>query len=210
MGLQLEISLDKDINEINGFFTDLKFKVITKSARQALNRAATRTQSLTIKELRKKRNAKLRDLKGGKGRRGFVTVRKAKGNNLATLEASVKFSGLPLPLILFILGNKTPKAQTVANPRRKPRRFEIIKGKKSTRSGLFIQKAKHGDRQFQVFRRANPNDPTQGFKLQSAPSVAEILRRKTNMLRKIENRAIAIMQTEYDRTLQFNLARLKF
>ena len=210
MGLQLEISLDKDIKSINSFFTDLKFKVITKSARQGINRAATRTRSLAIKELRKRRNAKLRDLKGGKGRKGFVTVRKAKGSNLSTLEAKVNFSGVPLPLILFILGNKTPKAQTLPNPRRRPRRFEIIAGKKGAKSGLFVEKAKHGDRQFQVFRRGNPNDPSSGFKLQSATSVAEILRRKTNLLRKIENSALAIMQTEYSRALAFNLSKLKF
>ena len=210
MGLQLEISLDRDIKEINGFFTDLKLKVITIAARQGINRAATRTRSLAIKEIRKRRNVKLKDLKGGKGRKGFVTMQKAKGMNIATLEARVNFLDIPLPLILFILGNKTPKPQTLPNLRRKPRRFEIVKGKRKAKAGLFIEKAKRGNRSFQVFRRTNPNDPSKGFKLQTAPSVANMLRRKSNLLRKIENSAIAIMQTEYDRALKFNLAKLKF
>ena len=210
MGLQLEISLDKDIKAINGFFTDLKFKAVTISARQALNRAAMRTRSLTIKEIRKRRNVKLRDLKGGKGRKGFVTVRKAKGMNLATLEARVNFSSVPLPMILFILGTDTPKAQTLPNSERTSRHFEIVKGKKKAKAGLFIEKAKHGDRSFQVFRRGNPNDPSKGFKLQTVPSIAAMLIRKTSLLRKIENRALAIMQTEYDRALKFNLSKLKF
>ena len=103
MGLQLEISLDKDIKEIQGFFNDLKFKAITTAARQGLNKAVDQTRSLAIKEIRKKRHAKLSDLRGRKGRKGFVTIRKARGNNLARLEAIFNFSGAPLPLIYFIL-----------------------------------------------------------------------------------------------------------
>lgn len=209
MGLALEISLDKDIKQISGFFTDLKFKAITKAAKQALNRTANSTRSDAIKEIRKRRKAKLSDLKGGKNKLGFVTVNKAQGNNLASLEASVNFSGIPLPLILFILGTKTPKRQTLANPRRKSRRFEIIKGKKQAKAGLFVEKAKSGGRQFRVFRRANPNDSSEGFRVQSAPSIAEIFRRKTNLLNKIENRAIAKLQRTFDSALVNQLKDLK-
>ncbi len=209
MSLNLEISLDKDIREIQTFFTDLKFKAITKAARQGLNRAADRTRSLALKDIRKARKAKLSDLKGSKNKMGFVTTRKAKGNNIANLEAKVLFSGIPLPLIMFILGTKTPKKQNMPNSRRRSRRFEIVKGKKQKRKGLFVQKAKSGGRQFQVFRRADPNDRTKGFRMQSAPSVAEMLRSKANMLRRIENAAIALMQKEYDTALKFQLGKLK-
>ncbi len=211
MGLKLTISLDRDIREIDQFFSDLRFKIITKSARQALNRAASRTRSLAIKEIRRRRKLKLQDLKGSKkkGKKGFVTVRKAKGSNIAALEAQVNFSGIPLPLILFILGDKGPKTQTLPNQRRRSRRFEIIKGKKKAKKGLFIQRAQRGSMTFQVFRREDPSDKSKGFTMQSAPSVAEILRTKSNVLRKIENGAIAIMQREYDRALQFNLSKLK-
>lgn len=209
MSLNLEISLDRDINQINDFFTDLKFKVITTAARQGLNKAATRTRSFAIKELRKRRKAKLSDLKGSKNKRGFVTMSKAKGSNLAKLEARVNFSGVPLPLILFILGQKTPKRQLLSNTRRRSRRFEIVKGKKKAKAGLFVQKAKSGDRRFQVFRRTDPSDKSKGFRMQSAPSIAELLRRKSNLLRKIENSAIALMQLEYDRALKFQLSKLK-
>ena len=209
MGLNLEISLDRDIREINDFFKDLKFEVITTAARQGLNRAATRTRSLAIKELRKSRKIKLSDLKGGRGKRGFVTVSKARGRNITSLEARVDFSGMPLPLILFILGKKTPKRHFTRNRRRRSRRFEIVKGKKKAKEGLFIQKAKSGTRRFQVFRRVDPSDRSKGYKLQSAPSIAELLRRKSNMLRKIENRALAVMQIEFDRALKFQLSKLK-
>ena len=209
MGLNLEISLDRDIKEINAFFTDLKFKVITTAARQGLNRAATRTRSLAIKELRKRRKAKLSDLKGNKNKKGFVTMTKARGNNISALEAMINFSGVPLPLILFILGSKSPKRQLLPNQRRRSRRFEIIKGKKKSKGGLFVQKAKSGSRRFQVFRRNDPNDKSKGLSMQSAPSIAELLRRKSNLMRKIENRAIALMQLEYDRALKFQLSKLK-
>lgn len=211
MGLNIEISLDKDIREIDKFFNDLKFNAITKSARQGLNRAAERTRSFAIRELRKRRKVKLQDLKGSKkkGKRGFVTVRKAKGSNLFGLEARVNFSGIPLPLILFIVGQATPKAQRAPNPRRRSRKFEIQQGQKKEKKGLFVQKAKRGSRRFQVFRRTDPSDKTKGFKAQSAPSVAHILRSKSNILRKVENNAIALMQKEYDRALRFNLKNIR-
>ena len=214
MGLQLTISLDKDIREINQFFSDLKFKAITKSARQGLNKAASSTRTFAIKEIRKRRKLKLQDLKGSKkkgkkGKKGFVTVNKAKGNNLATLEARVNFSGVPLPLMLFILGKRTPKVHKVANARRRSRRFEIVKGNKTAKKGLFIQKAKRGDTKFQVFRRKDAKNRAAGFRAQSAPSVAELLRKKTSLMRKIENSAIADMQREYDRALALNLSKIK-
>lgn len=204
MGLQLTISLDKTIQEIDGFFDELKFKAITIAARQGINRAAKRTRSMAIKELRKRRKAKLSEFK-----KGFVTMKSAKGMNIARLEAQVRFSGVPLPLIFFILGDKKPKVQTVRNARRRSRRFEIIKGRKSTRAGLFVQKAKRGRQRYQVFRRTDPSDKSKGFKSQSTPSVAHILRSKRALLNKIENRALRLMQVEVSRALAFQLSKLK-
>lgn len=211
MGLNLEISLDRDIREINAFFNDLMFNAVTKSARQGLNRAAERTRSFAIRELRKRRKLKLSDLKGSKkkGKKGFVTVRKATGNNLATLEARVNFSGVSLPLILFITGQASPKTQTLPNPRRRSRKFEIVQGQKKEKKGLFVQKAQRGSMRFQVFRRTDKNDKSQGFKTQTAPSIASLLRSKSNLLRKIENNAIALMQTEYSRALANNLRNVR-
>lgn len=203
MGLNLEISLDKDIRELSKFMTDLKFKAVTKSARQAINKTVKATKSNAIRELRKRRKVKLKELKG------FVHTRNAKGSNISKLEGQVRFSGLPLPLILFILGTKSAKRQTLPNARRKSRRFEIVKGKKQAKAGLFVQKAQRGKRQFQVFRRADPNDPSKGFKAQSAPSIAQTLRTKQNIMRKIENTAIARLQREYDSALRFNLSKIK-
>lgn len=211
MGLNLEISLDKDIREINAFFNDLKFNAVVKSARQGLNRAAERTRSFAIKEIRKRRKLKLQDLKGSKkkGKAGFVTVRKARGSDLFKLEARVNFSGVPLPLILFIVGQASPKSQTVANTRRRSRKFEIIQGQKKAKKGLFVQKAKRGKMRFQVFRRGDPSNRSKGMRAQSAPSIANLLRTKSNLLNKIENNAIALMQKEYDRALRFNLRNVK-
>lgn len=211
MGLNLSISLDKDIREINMFLDDIKFQAVVKSARQGVNRAATRTQSFAIRELRKRRKLKLQDLKGSKkkGKRGFVTVSKARGSSLFGIEASVNFSGIPLPMILFIIGKASPRKQTRPNARRTPRKFEIVQGQKREKKGLFVQKAKHGSQRFQVFRRRDPSDRTQGMKAQSAPSIAQLLSSKRNLLIKIENNAIALLQKEYDRALRFNLSTIK-
>ena len=211
MGLRLTISLDKDIRELNQFFSDLKFKAITKSARQGLNRAATRTRTFAAKEMRKRLKILARDLKGSKvrGKKGFITVNKAKGNNIAALEARVNFSGIPLPLILFIVGDKTPEVQKVGNANRSTREFEIKKGSKAKRKGLFIQKAKSGGERYLVFRRKDKLKKSKGFAAQSAPSVAEMLRKKTALMRKIERRAMDLLQKEYNRALAHNLSKIK-
>lgn len=211
MGLNIEISLDKDIREIDAFFDDIKFQAVVKSARQGLNRAAQRTRTVAVREIVKRRNLKASDIKGSKkqGKKGFITVRKARGGDLFGLEAQVNFSGIPLPMILFITGKASPQSQTVPNNRRRSRQFEIVKGQKKQKKGLFVQKANRGSMRFQVFRRADPNDRTKGFKMQTAPSIANLLRTKSNLLRKIENNAIALMQNEYDRALKFNLSKIK-
>lgn len=203
MGIILDISLDRDIKEIDAFFDDLKFKAVTLAARQGLNRAARNIKAVANKEIRKRRKMKLKDVKSR------IDITKATGLNIANLEARVDFSGAPLPMILFILGQKTPKTQKLKNVRRKSRRFEVVKGQKKKKKGLFIQKAKRGKRQFQVFRRGDPSDKSRGFRMQSAPSIAELLRKKSNILRRIENIGIAIMQKEYDRALALQLSKLK-
>lgn len=209
MGLNLEISLDKDIRELDQFMTDLKFKVVVKSARQALNRTATQVKSNAIKEIRKRRKMKLKDLKGTKKSGGFVRSFPAKGSNLFDLQSKVLFSGLPLPMILFIVGQASPMRSFAPNHRRKSRRFEIKQGQKTAKKGLFVQKAKRGTRAYQVFRRADKNDRSKGYKLQSAPSIAQYLRGKQNIMRKIENHAIASLQKNYSRVLEHNLKSLK-
>ena len=211
MALELEISLDRDVKDFDVFFTELKFRAVTLAARQAINRAGRDTKSMAIKEIRKRRNLKLKDLRGSrKGkRRGRVTFEKATGTNITQLEGRLNFSGIPLPMLLFLIGKKEPKSQTKANPKRKSRRFQILKGKKVAKKGLFVQRAKRGSSRFQVFRRNDPNDKTKGFKMQSAPSVAEFLRNKGNVRGKIENFAIATLQREYSKALQFQLDKLK-
>ena len=203
MGLNIDISLDKDIREIDEFFNDLRFKAVTLAARQGLNRAGERVRTFSNREIRKRRNLKLKDVKQR------IKLRRARGMDITKLQAKVLFLGVPLPLILFLLGQKSPKAQRLPNPRRRSRRFEIVKGQKKAKPGLFVQKAERGKLRFQVFRRKDPSNREEGFAVQTAPSIAEILRSKSNILRKIENNAIALMQIEYDRALKFQLSKLK-
>ncbi len=202
MGLTLDISLDKDIREIDAFFDDLKFKAVVTAARQSLNRTATRTRSNAIRELRKRRKAKIREY------RQMVKVFRAKGGILTELEARIEFKDIPLPLIWFISGRAEPKAQRLPNARRKPRRFEIVQGQKKARPGVFVQKAKKGKMRYQAFRRRDPNKLERGFVKQSVPSIAEFLSNKTRILGKIENHSLATLQVEYDRTLKHQLDKL--
>lgn len=212
MGLILEISLDKSIREIDAFFNDLKFRAVVLAARQALNRSAKSIRSNAIKRIRKHRNLKLQDLKGSKkkGKKGFVTIQRARGTELAKLEARVNFSSMPLPLILFLVGQNTPKSfKNIPNVKRASRNIKIRKGQAEKRPGLFVQKAQHGSRRYQLFRRADPSNVSAGFKLQTAPSIAELLRSKSGLLRRIENTGIKIMEREFDAALKFQLSKLK-
>lgn len=209
--IQIEISLDRDIREMDAFFDNLKFKAVKTAARQALNKAAMSTRSKAVAELLKRKRLKKKDLIGSKrdGTTGFVRVKKAKGDNLHELHSKVLFSGMPLPLILSLLGQKTPKIHRVAPSKRKPRKFEINRGQKKSKPGLFVQKADRGQRKFAVYRRKDPNDRSKGFVAQSSPSVAEYLRKRMNILRGLENTGIANLQKEYDRALANQLRQLK-
>ena len=204
MGLQLEISLDRDIREIDAFLDELKFRALTLAARQALNRSAVDIRAFANKQIRKRQNLKLGDIKKR------VRIIRARGMNIAQLEARVNFSGIPLPMILFIVGQKSPKAQTQPNPRRRSRSFQIVKGQKKKKPGLFIAPAQRGGRQFQVFRRKDPSDVTQGMRMQSIPSIAHFLRSNTALLNAIERKALGIMQRNYSRALQNQMSKLKF
>lgn len=204
MGLILEINLDKDIKEIDAFFDNLKFKAVTTAARQGLNRAATRVRTVAMKEIRQRRNLKLKDTKKR------ISIKKAKGSNLAQLEARINFSGIPLPLILFIVGKPKPVTQKRANPDRKPRSFTVIKGQTKKRRGLFVEKASRGKLRFRVFRRSDPSKISAGFKVQAVASIAQLLRTNGNMIRRIENQALTLLQIEYNRALKFQLLNLKF
>lgn len=203
MTIKIELSLEKDIKNLDEFFSDVKFKAITLATRQALNRTARDVKVSAVKELRKRQKLKLKEVNQR------VKQQKARGSNIATLESSIEFSGIPLPLILFIVGRKEPIKHTRPNRSRKSRKFELRKGNKKSKPGLFVEKAKRGRLRYQVFRRRGPNDKSKGFVKQSAPSIAHFLQSKRNILTKIENNGIAIMQQEFDRAIKLQLDKLK-
>lgn len=205
MGLNIEISLERDIREMDEFFDDLKFKVITAAARQGINKTVDSLGAFSTKEVLKLRKTrKVGDI------RKRIFRRKAKGSDIAKLEGRLVFTNIPLPLILFIEGTARPKVfrgKGKGNTNRAKRSFSIKKGQSKEKKGVFVQKAKRGKMQFQVFRRSDPSDKSKGFKKQSIPSLAQVLRRKSNLLRKIESRAIDVLQKEFDQALK-NLKRI--
>ena len=210
--LKIEISLDKSIKDLDLFFDRLKTKAVVTAARQAINKTVKATQRDSIRRIRQHRNLKIKDLKGSKGlgTRGFITTLKARSKqNLAQLDGVVRFSPVPLPLIFFIVGKKTPIVQKKANPQRKTRTFAITKGSKRPKKGLFVQKAKRGRLKNQVFRRADPSDKGGGFKMQSAPSVASFLKKRAGVLTAITQRASVVLKKEFDRALQNQLNKLR-
>lgn len=211
LGLQLEISLDKDIRELDLFFSDLKFKAVTRAAKKALNKAVVSTQSIAIKEIQKRRKLQLQQLKGSKKKDidSLVFHKKAFGMTLSKLEARVFFSGRPLPMILFIIGKPTPRVQTKKNANRQSRQFQIQTGQTKSKPGLFVQKSKHDDGRYQVFRRRDPSDRSKGTRMQSVPSLAQLLKKDQGIFSVIKSKGLARLVKEYDRALKLELSKLK-
>jgi len=122
------------------------------------------------------------------------------------MDAAISFSGIPLPLIFFVSGQKTPRK---VGKRSRPLNIEIRKGNKKAKKGLYIAKAKHGSERYQVFRRVDKKKRSEGMVKQSAPSVAELLQKKRNIRSLFESRGALLLQKNFSRELDFQLSKLK-
>lgn len=203
MGLDVRIDLGDEIRK-TGFFFDhtIKDSVIVKSARQAINRAAQSMKSFSNRQIREERKLKLREIADK------IRLKKAQGKELIDLEATVTFSGIPLPLILFVAGAKQPREQKgIPVGRRKRLKVEIKRGQKKTRQHLFIARAKRGEHRYQVFQRASSGKSA--LKMQSAPSIAEMLRTKRNIKDLLERHALTRLKAEFEAAYNFNMSKAK-
>lgn len=198
--IKLEIDMETHLRDLDMYFSNLKLKAITNAARDSLNRAATQTRNFSVKRMQEERKLAPASLK----RRIFIL--RARGNELGRLTATVLYTGLPLPLLLFIKGAKKP----IRGPGKGPRVFEIKKGSVKPKRGLFVAKAKHGKERYQVFRRREPgNSKKKDMVKQGVSSVVELFRKKRDMQDQIKNFASLRFQRNFEQALTFQLSRLK-
>lgn len=198
--MQLEIGLEKQIKEIDKFLTDVKFKALRKATKRALNRTATQVRTFSIKKIREERPLKATDV------RKRIQIFRARGNNIANMDAVLAYSGIPLPLILFVTGQKTPRTVT---SRSRPLNIAIKKGSKKAKKGLYIAKAKHGKQRYQVFRRVDKKQRSAGMVKQSAPSIAQLLQKKRSIRNLLDSRASLLLQKNFTKEFAFELNKLK-
>lgn len=181
------------------FFSNLKFQAVTRATRTALNRTANQTRNFAVKRMREERKLPAGSLK----RRIFI--HRARGNQLSRMHADIRFTGISLPLILFVKGSKSPrrgKGPTLS--------FEIRKGTAKQKKGLYIAKAKHGKERYQVFRRRDPGSKTNRRHVkQSASSIVELFRTKVALRTQIQNHASLRFQKNFASALEFQLLKLK-
>jgi hypothetical protein len=163
--MSLEIDIRSNFTAIGAAFEELKTVHIVQAARRAINRSLISTRKESIAEIKKKLKMKTGEIKER------TKMLKARGSKLHSLEGKLIFSGIPVPLLTFVRGNKDViqlKGKKIKN--RRKLRAEVTPGKRFIVKGAFIQRA----RTKQVFK----GKKKRGFKKQGAPSIGHIVREK--------------------------------
>ena len=121
----------------------LGHKDVVSSARTALNSALRRGREQGSKVMRKRIMLSATDLKKR------LTVIKARGGSLKSVQGALVFSGTPIGMINFVVGNKSPiKQKGIKIKKRRKLKARIKPGKTIRLSGSFVQDIKSK----QVFR----------------------------------------------------------
>lgn len=141
--MALKINIETNFPHLQTLMNDIGDRDITNAARAALNSATRRGRQQGSNMIRKRINLKATEIKKR------IKFTKASGGVLRNLEASLTFSGIPISMVHFIVGKKTPIDQKgVPVKKRRKLKARIRGNKKIMLSGAFIQKMQSK----QVFR----------------------------------------------------------
>lgn len=188
----MEIEITTDIlNAVELFRDKLSQAKLKLAVQRAMNKTVVSIRGHALVEIRKRLNLKESTL-----RKQYVSIERAvgKGQTLGSLSAAVVFSGRPIPLLLFVKGNKNVIEQKgIPVKRRRKLKVQVVPGKTVTLNGAFIQK---GPKSIQVFRRNKRG----GFVAQSVPGVAHTVSRK-GILYNIRRRANTRFRTALDQEI---------
>lgn len=199
MGINVNISLEKDLNEIKVFLDEFRTKALVNATRKSFNRTVSTLRTRSNKEVREHRK-----LKAGEINRRFFRVMKARGSRLDRLEASLDISGDPISLIRFVKGDKNPRNQKgIKVKKRKPLKVEVKPGRRVQLKSAFIAKGSGGKNQ--IFRRrTGKRNP---IVKQSVPALSTLFSRD-RFRAPLEAFANAKLSQEFERTFEFELDRL--
>lgn len=188
--MSLKVNIDHNFHDLAQMMDELGNKDIGSSARTAINKALTRGVSVVVKQLRKDINLK------STGTKKRIKVIKAKGSQMHRMEGVMIFSGTPIQLLEFVVGNKSPiKQKGIKVRKRRKLKVRFKPGKTIHVKGGFIQDV----RSKQVFRRRS-----QGRKLRklSTSSLAVVAFRQPR-LKILENTLLKRFDRIFDQQIRW-------
>ena len=199
--MSLDINILHSFEQIPKMLDDFKLRQATQGARRAINRALVggRKESTSLLHERIR-------MKKGQIKKENIAIQKAKGGSLASLEGIVSYNTKGLPMLLFVVGKKTPRSQKgVPVRRRRKLKVEVTRGNRRTHPKAFIAKTQGKNR---VFRRPNKGTNSKLYR-QHVPSISHFFNTKA----KIKEKTLAHMrdrfEREFSRELEVRLNRLR-
>lgn len=132
--MALKINIETNFPHLQSLMNDLGDKDVTAATRASLNNSVRRGREQGSRMIRSRINLKATEIKKR------ITIQKARGGSLRSLEASLTFSGIPISMIHFIVGNKNViKQKGVPVKKRRKLKARIRGNKKISLGGAFIQ-----------------------------------------------------------------------
>lgn len=142
----MQITLEHELKNVSVFLDEMRQRALINAARMSMNRAIVGVAGRANTMIREQRK-----LKASVVRQNFK-VSRAKGNNLATMQASLSISGKPMSMIHFVLGKQAPRNQKgIKVAKRKRLQFEVRPGKVFTIKSAFIARGKNSN--YHVFQK---------------------------------------------------------
>lgn len=191
--MSLKVNIDHNFHDLTDMMDDLGNKDIAASAKFSINRTLTRGRKTVIKQIKRDINLKALALKSR------IIINKAKSNSMSSMKGSLNFSGFPISMLNFVVGNKSNiKLKGVKVKKRRKLKARIAPGKTFHLKGGFIQDVKSKA----VFRRKS----TGKFRKISSASVAVIAfrRPRITMLEKV---LVTRFNREFAKQIEFRHAK---
>ena len=195
---KLEITIE-NFEKIPVFLDKFTDKALVTAVRRAQNVALRKLVTRTSRVIRQKRKLKAKEIKDR-----FFKIKKAKGNMLSNLEASLTVDNRSVSLIRHVVGKKEGRSQRgIPVSKRKPVRVEITPGKRIKLKTAFIAKGRNNRNHVFRRRQQGPNPIVK----QSAPALSKIVA-ESKVRRKLNRFAQNEFTKEFERVFELELQKL--
>jgi len=186
----INIDISHNFDAIEDFFNNFQQSVATNAVRAAMNKTLRTARSNSLKIVHKNLALNSKVKKRTAFKREMTFVNKAKGSNPYNMQASLVFSGIPMPLLWFVTGAPDiTKQKGIKVKKRKKVKAQVFKGKKFIVKKAFIQKVNSK----QIFKRTSKGK----FAKQGVPSLAHFIKHR-KMIKQIKK----MMLEEFSKQLK--------